>query len=121
MNVIGVSWVGVRTDHYEELVAFFQRLLGMDVVHESHQCTGLGLAGGAKVEVFGPQSPYNMYFDTGPVVGFLVDDVREATEELRRAGIEIVSEPGENYWAHFRGPDGRIYEINDNPRPRDAP
>jgi hypothetical protein len=42
------------------------------------------LPDGSKVEVFGPGSDVNRHFTTGPVAGFLVDDVQSATEELRR-------------------------------------
>jgi catechol 2,3-dioxygenase-like lactoylglutathione lyase family enzyme len=45
-----------------------------------------------------------------------VDDVDGATEELRSAGVPIVSGPtrwedDDVAWVHFRGPDGNIYEI----------
>jgi hypothetical protein len=51
------------------------------------------LPDGSKAEVFGPASRHNKHFTTGPVVGFLVDDVVAATEELRAADIPIVSGP----------------------------
>ena len=51
------------------------------------------LPDGSKVQVFGPDSPVNRHFTTGPVAGFLVDDVFLATAELRSAGIEILLEP----------------------------
>ena len=53
----------------------------------------LKLPDGSKVEIFGPDSPTNRHFTTGPVAGFLVDDVFGATEELRSAGVEILLEP----------------------------
>ena len=54
----------------------------------------LKLPGGSKVEVFGPDSPINRHFTTGPVAGFLVDDIQAATTELRSAGVEILFESG---------------------------
>ena len=41
-------------------------------------------------EVGGLDDPYTAYITTGPVPGFLVDDIVEAREELETAGIEIV-------------------------------
>ena len=54
----------------------------------------LKLPDGSKVEVFGPDSTINRHFTTGPVAGFLVDDVRAATADLRSAGVEILYESG---------------------------
>ena len=50
------------------------------------------------------------HFATGPVVGFAVRDLPAAVDELRRAGVELLGEPGPT-WQHFRGPDGNVYEL----------
>ena len=61
----------------------------------------------------------NRHFTTGPVAGFLVDDIQAATAELRSAGVEILFESGVddsgNAWVHFRAPDGNIYEFTQDP------
>jgi hypothetical protein len=79
----------------------------------------LKLPDGSKVEVFGPDSPINRHFTTGPVAGLLVDDGQGATTELRAAGVEILFESGAdaggNTWVHFRAPDGNIYERTQDP------
>jgi catechol 2,3-dioxygenase-like lactoylglutathione lyase family enzyme len=77
------------------------------------------LPDGGKVEIFGPRSEHNRHFDSGPVPGFLVDDVAAATAELRAAGVAIllaseVDDAG-NAWVHFRAPDGNIYEFTQDP------
>lgn len=115
MRVHGLVWLGTRTDGYRSTVAFFRDILGLDLLSDQDDFAVLLLPDGSKVEVFGPTSSWNRHFTTGPVAGFLVDDVHEAVEELRAAGVEIVQEPGDNYWAHFRAPDGRIYEVTADP------
>jgi catechol 2,3-dioxygenase-like lactoylglutathione lyase family enzyme len=79
----------------------------------------LKLPDGSKVEVFGPGTEVNRHFTTGPVAGFLVDDVSAATADLRVAGVEILLESGVdasgNAWVHFRAPDGNIYEFTQDP------
>lgn len=50
------------------------------------------------------------HFSTGPVVGFEVADLAAATSELRRAGVELLGDPGQG-WQHFRGPDSNVYEL----------
>jgi glyoxylase I family protein len=47
-------------------------------------------------------------------VGFLVDDLDAAVEELRAAGIETDDEVSVNErwrYLHFRAPDGQLYEL----------
>ena len=46
-------------------------------------------------------------------VGFLVDDLGSAVDELRTAGIETggISENDRYRYTHFRAPDGRLYEL----------
>jgi catechol 2,3-dioxygenase-like lactoylglutathione lyase family enzyme len=79
----------------------------------------LKLPDGSKVEIFGPESEINRHFTTGPVAGFLVDDVQAAAAELRSAGVEILFESGVddsgNAWVHFRAPDGNLYEFPQDP------
>ena len=119
MNIIKLAWVGTRTDRAEPTVAFFRDVLGLALGLQHDGFWMLKVSDGSKVEVFGPDSPSNRHFTTGPVVGFLVDDVFAAAEELRHAGVEILLEPEEdssgNAWVHFRAPDGNIYELTQDP------
>ena len=46
-------------------------------------------------------------------IGFRVETLDDAIAELRSAGVEV-DEPAENdrqRYAHFRAPDGRLYEL----------
>ncbi|HET8526725.1 MAG TPA: hypothetical protein VFM81_08830 [Actinomycetota bacterium] len=98
------------------MAELFGRVLSIPVHHSENDFWVFQLADGSKVEVFGPKS-HNPHFTTGPVPGFLIDDVEAATEELRAYGVPIVSGPirweGEEdvAWVHFRAPDGNIYEL----------
>jgi catechol 2,3-dioxygenase-like lactoylglutathione lyase family enzyme len=119
MEIIKLAWLGTRTDRPEPTVAFFRDLLGLRLDLELEDFWVLKLPDGSKVEVFGPESRANRHFTTGPVAGFLVDDVSGATEELRSAGVEILLEPvvdgSGNAWVHFRAPDGNVYEFTQDP------
>src|SRR5687767_2862766 len=117
MNLRKIGWLGTRTNQPELMVQLFGKILGIRLSHQSADDFWVfQLPDGSKVEVFGPRS-HNPHFTTGPVPGFLVDDVYAAAEELRAAGVRIVSGPircegeGDVAWVHFRGPDGNIYEI----------
>ncbi len=60
--------------------------------------------------MFGEGHPGKGHFETGPVAGFAVRDLPVAVAELRKAGVELLGEPGPA-WQHFRGPDGNVYEL----------
>jgi catechol 2,3-dioxygenase-like lactoylglutathione lyase family enzyme len=119
MEIIKLAWVGTRTDRAEPTVAFFRDVLGLRLGLERQGFWMMKLPDGSKVEVFGAESPVNRHFTTGPVAGFLVDDVFAATEEVRSSGVEILLEPvvddSGNAWVHFRAPDGNIYEFTQDP------
>jgi len=119
MQILKLAWVGSRTDRPQQTVAFFRDLLGLRVDLQHEDFWMLRLPDGSKVEVFGAGNPVNRHFTTGPVAGFLVDDVFGATDELRSAGVEILLEPkvdeSRNAWVHFRAPDGNIYEFTQDP------
>lgn len=99
------------------MAGFLEQTLGLALHHAGNDEWVYVLPGGGKVEVFGAESPDNTYFTTGPVAGFLVDDLRTAVEELRGAGVSLLGEPvlpsnsGDVGWIHFRAPDGNVYEL----------
>ncbi|MFN0281555.1 MAG: VOC family protein [Kineosporiaceae bacterium] len=80
------------------------------------------LPDGSWVEVFSDLQPLNAHFGTAPVAGLLVDDVDAAAGELTAAGISAVHRGGDGgtAWAHFRAPDGNLYEITRLPVTRQA-
>lgn len=114
MNIIKLAWVGTRTDNFQPTADFFQNVLGLRPALDIPGFRVLKLPDGSTVEVFGPDSDVNRHFTTGPVAGFLVDDVEVAANELRANGVEILHTAGDesgNAWVHFRAPDGNIYEF----------
>jgi catechol 2,3-dioxygenase-like lactoylglutathione lyase family enzyme len=119
MQIIKMAWVGTRTDNAEPTVAFFRDVLGLPLELDRPGFWMLKLPDGSKVEVFGSDTAVNRHFTTGPVAGFLVDDIHAATAELRSAGVEILFESGVddsgNAWVHVRAPDGNIYELTQDP------
>ena len=113
-----LGWLGMRTERYEEMISFLRDTLGMTIDHadEDAQMTAFKLDDGSAVEVFGPQDDDHRFFTTGPVVGFVVDDVVAARSELESKGVEFIGEVkrgGGMAWAHFRAPDGNVYEITE--------
>lgn len=116
MEVKGLAWAGTRTPEYGAMVRLFREGLGLRLAHEEPDFAGFMLPNGDKVEVFGPSDVEHAHFDSGPVVGFLVDDVAAARAQLEATGmVELLgplqSWPGGTAWQHFRAPDGNVYEL----------
>ncbi len=114
MEVTGITWAGTRTSRFEETVRFFRDVMGIELVGEQSGFASLKMPGGDKFEVFGPDDTDHDFMTTGPVVGFGVPDVDAARAELEGAGVEFIgpTNSDDGYrWAHFRGPDGNVYEI----------
>ena len=119
--VKGLVWVGTRTEHYQEMVTFYRDALGLPLELEEGEFALFRLPDGSKAEVFGPSDTEHTHFSTGPVAGFLVDDVESARGHLEAQGIEFIGpvhvwEPTGEAWSHFRAPDGNVYEITHGPK-----
>jgi catechol 2,3-dioxygenase-like lactoylglutathione lyase family enzyme len=119
LNAKRLDWMGVPTRHFAEIVACFRDVLGLEAEREDADFAVLRLPSGEAVEVFGPELAGAEQFATGPVVGFEVEDVREAREEMEAKGVEFLGPVHDGdpaaAWSHFRGPDGKVYEITQIP------
>jgi predicted enzyme related to lactoylglutathione lyase len=105
MRVKRIGWAGTRTSEYPAMVAFLQAVLGLTTSQEGSDFAAFQLPEGGTFEVFGPRDQDHAHFSTGPVVGFVVDDLPAAVRELEAAGVELlggqVDERGGG-WRHFR-------------------
>lgn len=118
MRVLGVVWVGTRTDAFDETVSFFRDVLGVPMEVIAPDFGWSRMPDSSQLEVFGPSDDEHRHFSTGPVPEFLVEDLPAALEELRAAGVEVLGEPhleGASGWLHFRAPDGNVYGLTAAP------
>ena len=114
MKVLGLVWMGTRTDRFDETAAFFEGVMGLTLGESQDGFREYTLPNADVVELFSVDEPDHRHLDTGPVVGFLVSDIAAATAELHAAGIELLghTHSSNGYaWQHFRGPDGNVYEV----------
>lgn len=115
----GLIWMGVPTDDFGGTVAFFRDVMGLEEESREEDFAILRMPGGEAVEVFGPSFRDHEQFATGPVVGFLVEDVAGTRKEMEAQGVAFVGpvHAGDAgaAWSHFRGPDGKVYEITQVP------
>ena len=88
MRVKRIGWAGTRTSEYPAMVAFLQSVLGLTTSQQEADFAAFPLPEGGTFEVFGPGDQDHEHFSTGPVVGFVVDDLTGAVRELEAAGID---------------------------------
>jgi catechol 2,3-dioxygenase-like lactoylglutathione lyase family enzyme len=108
-----LGWLGVRTDKFDEMVSMLRDVLGLSLQLETPGRAMFKFDNGDPVDIFDLTLPQYSHFTTGPVVGFVVDNVEQAAIELARLGLEVGEvKRGDGFvWAHFRGPDGNLYEV----------
>jgi predicted enzyme related to lactoylglutathione lyase len=117
MRVRGISWVGVKTDSYDQMRRFFSGVVGLSVDLEGTDFTTFRFPSGDKLEIFGPDAgePPEQFARNAVVASIMVEDIVEASEQLRAAGIELIGnceDGGDGYfWQHFRAPDGKVFEL----------
>ena len=115
MHVKGLTWLGLRTTQFEEMVKFFYEVMGIKLIRNEPAIAGFELDDGTQVEIYRPEEEFHAFFTTGPVVAFRVDDVAAARARMEAVGIEFIGpiqHAGKTSWNHFRAPDGTVFEIS---------
>lgn len=117
MRVRGISWVGVKTDSYQQMRDFFADVAGLAIDHEQPDFAVFRFPDGDKLEIFGPDAddPPEQFAREKVVASLLVDDMDVAIDVLVEAGIKLIGAKqvgGDCYsWQHFRAPDGKVFEL----------
>ncbi|MGZ3618663.1 MAG: VOC family protein [Ktedonobacteraceae bacterium] len=118
MDVKGLSWLGLRTTQFEEMVTFFRDVMGMRPIRDEPEIVGFQMIDGTQMELYRPEEEFHAFFTTGPVVAFRVENVKAARTTMEAAGIEFIGpiqHEGKTSWNHFRAPDGTVFEILSKP------
>lgn len=92
MQVQGISWLGVRTLEYDDMLRLFRDLMGLAEVMSEDGFVVLTTTNGDLVELFGPQNQYHRHFGSAPVAGFAVADF---------AAPSVSYEPRDLRWSTF--------------------
>jgi catechol 2,3-dioxygenase-like lactoylglutathione lyase family enzyme len=128
MRIRRISFLGVRTEHVDEMTAFVRDVLGLTPAFANPGWTGFRLGSGARdlFEIYGPSFRDERLFPSasgGPVAAFDVDDLVVARAELEAADSEIIGdivwaaevsgnpEQAGWGWLFFRAPDGNVYVL----------
>ena len=109
------KFISVVVDDIEKQRRFYRDILGFREAESSEQWVDFRLPGGYLELLKRDASPQRS--SKRFQVGFTVDDIHAAREELMRRGVESISEiegdePGsKNLWCHFRDAEGNVFEI----------
>jgi hypothetical protein len=122
MKVEGITWHAMVLE--AEPFAATRKLLvdtfGLEPMMEMEGWSLFGMPNGTIVDLFAPEAAQSMCpwgLNDGVIFGYRVDDIEAASAELAEAGCELLGDvkviEQMNYsWRHYRGPDGRVYGIN---------
>jgi predicted enzyme related to lactoylglutathione lyase len=107
------TWIGVVVDDLEGQRRFWGDLLGVPEDQSGTDFVAFELGDGRSFELI-ERSNEPQYDRLRFQVGFDVENIEAAREELIRRGVEQISEifSGEEApWAYFRDPEGNVFEI----------
>ena len=121
MQLEGITWHALTLQAHEfgATKKLLIEVFGLRPAIEEDGYTRFPMTNGTVLELYAPEAiPAYGFNDGGIVFGFRVEDIEAASEELAAAGCELLGEITRieqmNYaYRDFRGPDGRVYGINE--------
>jgi len=117
----GITYVGVRTGHIDEMKQFAGNVLGYEKTFDDGKFVAFVTPQGQRFELHAEDTPDKQFYPLeSAVTGFEVEDFDGAATWLKANGCEVFPEgTGEGSsgtkWTHFRGPDGNVYEFVHHP------
>ena len=113
MRVLGIGWLGTRTEAFDAMARFTIDIMGMTPARHTDDQVVFHLPDGDEFQIFSATNP-GLPYDDQPVAAFLVEDVASARAEMEAKGVAFIGEieqAGSFAWTYFRAPDGRVYEL----------
>jgi catechol 2,3-dioxygenase-like lactoylglutathione lyase family enzyme len=120
LGLTKVAWMGLSTSDWGAVANFYTNTLGLSAEEATDDLIECALPDGSSVEAFrrGSEADHT-HFRTGPVPGLGVIDLGAAIRYLEDRGVPILERRvrKESGWAHFRAPDGNVYELKQSDPP----
>jgi predicted enzyme related to lactoylglutathione lyase len=109
-------WIGVVTEDFDGQRRFYREVLGFSEGEVSEGYAEYDMGDGRKFEILARDASSPQYAERRYQVGFQVEDIHAAAEELEARGVDRISgiEGGpesKQYWCYFRDPEGNVFEI----------
>jgi predicted enzyme related to lactoylglutathione lyase len=121
MRVEGITWhaLTLEDSQFAAWDKLARETFGLTPMMEMPGVTVFQMPNGTILELYTPRAlPPFGYNEGGVAFGFRVDDIEAATRAVEAAGGELLGPinrfPEMGYaFRHFRGPDGRVYGLNE--------
>ena len=120
MKVQGITWhaITLEDDKFDAFAALAGNVMGLKPVMEFEGIKVFATADGTLLELYKKSTVPPFGYNGSVAFGFRVDDIEKASEELKKAGCELLGEinrvPEVKYaYRHFKGPDGLVYGLNE--------
>ena len=122
MQVEGITWhaLTLEAEEFGPTKKLLIEVFGLRPAIDTDGYTRFPMTNGTILELYAPEAiPAYGFNDCGIVFGFRVGDIEAASEELAEAGCELLGEITRNEemnyaYRDFKGPDGRVYGINEH-------
>ena len=120
MKVDGITWHAVTLDEnaFAASKQLYIETFGLTPMMEMDGVVVFQMPNGSLLELYLPTTVPPYGYNDSLSFGFRVDDIERASAEIAAAGGELLGEitrvPEMGYaYRHFRGPDGRVYGLNE--------
>ena len=120
MNVQGITWhaITLEDDKFDAFAALAGNVMGLQPMMEMEGVKVFTTTNGTLLELYKKSAVPAFGYNGSVAFGFRVDDIEIASEELKKAGYELLGEinrvPEMKYaYRHFKGPDGLVYGLNE--------
>jgi catechol 2,3-dioxygenase-like lactoylglutathione lyase family enzyme len=112
-------WIGVVCEDFDRQRAFYRDVLGLREIEADEDWAEYDMGPGVTFELL-RRSGDPEYDERRYQVGFVVEDIRSAREELLARGVAAITDvieasDGGASWAYFRDPEGNVFEITQRP------
>ena len=124
MQVDGITWHALTLEpaQFSATKKLVTDTFGLTPMMEMEGVSVFSMPNGTILELYLPQAVPPFGYNNAVAFGFRVDDIEAASREVAQAGCELLGhitraeELGYAY-RHFRGPDGRVYGLNEQKAP----
>jgi catechol 2,3-dioxygenase-like lactoylglutathione lyase family enzyme len=111
------SWIGVVAEDLDRQRRFYREVLGFTEVAEGAGWVQFDLGGSRLLEIV-QRSDQPQYDAARYQVGFAVDDIEGARQQLIASGVQPISEmegsAGDGgRWCYFRDAEGNVFELKE--------
>ena len=121
MHVEGITWhaLTLEGEKFAAMKKLVTETLGLSTMMELPGVSVFSMPNGTILELYTPEAlPPFGYNEGGVAFGYRVDDIEAASRAVEAAGCELLGEINRfeemGYaYRHFRGPDGRVYGLNE--------